>query len=140
MADQHVGTGQVLERLGNLTGAVLVHAIVIDCADYEAVKFGDGLEQAVAFRVENQAQLFEVLVGRWDDEGLRNMSKHPARIGMRFQWLGKFKRPPPAGDTVILDWRGEQRRSRSGFLDAGGRPCFAPHKTIKEAPAPPRSF
>src|SRR6516225_1123716 len=104
MADQHVGTGQVLERLGNLSGAVLVHAIAVDCADYEVVKLGDLLEQAVAFRVEDEPRLFEVLIGGRDDEGLRNMSKHPARIWMCFQWLSGFRRPP-CSLAAIFDWQ-----------------------------------
>jgi resolvase-like protein len=33
---------------------LLVHAIAINGADYEVVKLGDGLEQAVAFRIEDQ--------------------------------------------------------------------------------------
>src|SRR5262245_44940787 len=141
MADQHVGTGQVLERLGNLPGAVLVHAIAIDCADYEAVKLGDGLEQAVAFRVEDQPQLFEVLVGGRDDEGLRNMSKHPARVWMCFQQLGRFQRPPHAGDAAILDWQWWwQRRGSSSFVNAGERHCCTPNNAINDASARPWSF
>src|SRR5262245_11295432 len=127
----------MLERFVDLPGPIFIHTIAIDSADDDAMNFGDALEQAVSFKVEYQPQLLEVIVGGRDDEGLRNMSKHPARIGGRFQRFGRFQCSPHASDAVILDWRWRRRRGSSSFVNAGERHCRAPNNAINAASARP---
>src|SRR5262245_40724929 len=115
----------MLERFVDLPGTIFIHTIAIDSADDDAMNFGDALEQAVSFKIKYQAQLLEVLVSRRNDEGFCEPLEHPARIGVRFQRLGRFQRPP-CSLTAILDWRWRQRRSCSSFVNAGERHCCAP--------------
>jgi len=59
-----------------------VHAAAIELADDEAVDLGDGLEQAVGFEIEDQAQPFARGIGG-NDERLRQLGEQlaPAASG-----------------------------------------------------------
>jgi hypothetical protein len=67
VSDEAIGARQVLERGGDLIGPVLVDALAIEIGDDDAVRLGDGVEQAVGFDVEYQARAFTAGVGRGDE-------------------------------------------------------------------------